>query len=157
MSSRTFFLAILLILTVATSSAQAPVIETSKTKSDVREAIFRYMFGTYNYGFHVKVFCIQPDVLLPDSFVRKFANNKPRVVWASDCQIGSPMNSIHDSRAGEPGIRMSILFLRWISTKEAEVQVEAFSDGIAANWNTLRVVLTNGHWVIANDKLDSVS
>jgi hypothetical protein len=138
-------------------SAQIPFADESPEKSNLREAIFRYMFEHYNYGSEVKVFCIQPEQPQPEKFLFRFANSKPPVVWASDCQLAGPMNAVKQRNTGESGIRMTVLSIRWISGQEAEAKVEAFSDGIAANWNTLRLVFKEGRWIVKNDKVDAVS
>ena len=52
---------------------------------------------------------------------------------------------------------MSVLSIKWISGIKAEAKVEAFSDGIAANWNTLRLVYKGGRWNVKSDKVDGVS
>jgi hypothetical protein len=52
---------------------------------------------------------------------------------------------------------MKIRSIEWISGQEATVKVEAFSDGIAANWNTLGIVFNEGRWKVAKDKSDGVS
>jgi hypothetical protein len=142
---------------VPSISAQAPFADESPEKSDLREAIFRYMFEHYNYGSYVKVFCIQPEQPQPEKFLLRFADSKPLVVWASDCELTGPMNAVKQKKTGESGMRMSILTIHWISEREAEADIEAFSDGIASNQNTLRVVFKEGHWIVKSDKLNSVS
>jgi hypothetical protein len=139
------------------SHAQAPFAEESPAKTDLREAVFRYMFGHYNYGKNVKVFCIEPERPLPESFLLRFSGNKPRVVWISDCELAGPMGGVKQKETGERGLRMTVMSLEWISRQEAEVKVSAFSDGIAANWNILRVVFKEGRGVVKRDKLDGVS
>jgi hypothetical protein len=47
--------------------------------------------------------------------------------------------------------------IEWISRNEAQARVEAFSDGIAANWNTLRIVFRAGSWAVKTGKLSGVS
>jgi hypothetical protein len=47
--------------------------------------------------------------------------------------------------------------IEWISGNEAEAKVKAFSDGIAANCNKLRMVFRPGSWVVKTDKLTGVS
>ncbi|MGB6884043.1 MAG: hypothetical protein WBE10_08370, partial [Candidatus Acidiferrum sp.] len=137
--------------------AQAPFAEESPLKTDLREAIFRYMFKTYNYGAYVKVYCIQPERILPERFLQRFSAEKIPVIWATDCDNGGPMNSIREKKTGKPGMRMTILSLRMIRGDEAEAEVDAFSDGIAANWNTLRLTRVGSKWVVTVDKLTSVS
>jgi hypothetical protein len=153
------FVAVSALLLGATtvSGTQGFFAEDSKTKTDLREAIFRYMFERYTYGSYVKVFCIHSDVLLPENFLSKFADHTPRVVWASDCETNGAMNSIRHKKTSEPGMRMTLMFVRLTGPREAEAQVEAFSDGIAANWNTLKIVQDNGKWKVKCDTLDSVS
>ncbi|HEY1424434.1 MAG TPA: hypothetical protein VGF20_13335 [Candidatus Acidoferrum sp.] len=137
--------------------AQAPFADESTVKTELREAIFRYMFARYNYGPYVKVFCIQPERPQPENFLRRFSGNKIRVVWASDCELDAPMNGIREKKTGDHGMRMTVTSIQWITGSEAEAKVEAFSDGIAANWNTLRIVLKSGRWVVKSDKIDAVS
>ena len=138
-------------------NAQAPFAEESKAKTDLREAIFRYMFAHYNYGPYVKVLCIEPEGPQPESFLARFAGHNPRVVWSSECDTTGSMNGIRHKKTGESGMRMSVLSIKWISGVEAEAKVEAFSDGIAANWNTLRLVYKDGHWNVKSDRVDGVS
>jgi hypothetical protein len=142
---------------VPSISAQAPFADESPEKSNLREAIFRYMFEHYNYGSYVKVFCIQPEQPQPEKFLLRFANSKPGVVWASDCELAGPMNAVKQKNTGQSGMRMAIMSIRWICGEKAEAKVEAFSDGIAANWNTLRIVFKDGGWIVKSDKLDAVS
>jgi hypothetical protein len=142
---------------VSIVSAQAPFAEDSPEKSNLREAIFRYMFEHYNYGPYVKVFCIQPEQPQPERFLLRFADSKPQVVWASDCELTGPMNAVKQKKTAESGMRMTVISIRWIGGQEAEARVEAFSDGIAANWNTLRIVFKEGRWIVKSDKVDGVS
>jgi hypothetical protein len=137
--------------------AQAPFAEESPIKTDLREAIFHYMLKTYNYGAHVKVYCIQPERILPERFLQRFSAEKIPVVWATDCDYGGPMNSIREKKTGKPGMLMAILSLRMIRGDQAEAEVEAFSDGIAANWNTLRLTREESKWIVKVDKLTAVS
>jgi hypothetical protein len=138
-------------------TAQAPFADESPEKSNLREAIFRYMFEHYNYASHVKVFCIQPEQPQPEGFLLRLAGSKHRVVWASDCELTGPMKAVKEKKTGESGMRMTVISIRWIGGQEAEAKVEAFSDGIAANWNTLRIVLKEGRWFVKSDKIDAVS
>lgn len=147
----------LCLLFVPSISAQAPLADESPEKSNLREAIFRYMFEHYNYGSYVKVFCIQPEQPQPERFLLRFGDSKPRVVWASDCELTGPMNAVKQKKTGESGMRMTVISIRWIGGQEAEAKVEAFSDGIAANWNTLRIVFKEGRWSVKSDKVDAVS
>jgi hypothetical protein len=142
---------------VSSVSAQAPFADESPEKSNLREAIFRYMFEHYNHGPYVKVFCMQPEQPQPEKFLLRFADSKPRVVWASDCELTGPMNAVKQKKTAESGIRMSILTIHWVSEREAEAKIEAFSDGIASNQNTLRIVLKERRWIVASDKVDGVS
>jgi hypothetical protein len=137
--------------------AQAPFAEESPAKTDLREAVFHYMFKTYNYGAYVKVYCIQPERILPERFLQRFSAEKLPVVWATDCDNGGVMNSIREKKTGKPGMRMAILSLRIIRGDEAEAEVEALSDGIAANWNTLRLTREESKWIVKVDKLTDVS
>jgi hypothetical protein len=52
---------------------------------------------------------------------------------------------------------MSLERLCWTSGNEADAKVEAFSDGIAADWNTLHLVLKNRQRVVISDKVDDIS
>lgn len=148
---------IALLAAVQPFCAQVPFAEVPRVKADVREAIFRYMLDRYNYGGSIKVLCIQADTLLPDRFLSRFAKYNPPVVWAADCETGGLWSNVRLKKTGEPGELMTISLVRWISGEEAEAKVEAFCDGIAANWNTLRVVRSEGQWKVKGDKLDSVS
>ena len=157
---RVFCVAFILLGTsslMSVARSQAPFAEESPINAEVREVVFRYMFDHYNYGAHVKVYCIEAERPLPDSFIQRFSQIKPHVVWAFECDNSGPMMSIRNKKTGESGMRMTILSIQWIKRQEAEVKVSAFSDGIAANWNTLRVLFGQGHWKIVNDKLDGVS
>jgi hypothetical protein len=136
---------------------QAPLEDEPRTKTDLREAIFRYMFEHYDYGPDVKAFCIQPERPQPERFLGRFSGDKRRVVWASDCELTGPMNGIRQKKTGERGVRMTILSIQWVNDGEAEAKVQAFSDGIAANWNILRVVRRDGHWIVKSDTNNGVS
>jgi hypothetical protein len=91
------------------------------------------MFKRYNYASYVKVFCVQPESAPPQRFLNRFANVKPHVVWASDCDNSGPMMSVREKSRGDSGVRMSIEKIARISRNEAEAKLQAFSDGIAAN------------------------
>lgn len=139
------------------SYSQAPFAEESRPKTDLREAVFRYMFEHYNYRPDVKVFCIQPERPLPESFLLRFSGNKPRVVWVSACELAGAMNGVKQKRTGELGVRMTVMSIAWTAGQEAEVKVSAFFDGIAANCNTLTIVFKEGHWKVVKDKVHGVS
>jgi hypothetical protein len=144
-------------LLTACAFAQAPFAEESPVKADLREAIFRYMFKTYNYGEYVKVYCIQSERILPEQFLQRFSGEKIPVVWATDCDYAGATNSVQEKKTKKFGMRMTIVSLRFIRGDEAEAQVEAYSDGIAANSNTLRLVRGESKWVVKVDKLTGVS
>ena len=139
--------------------SQATFAEESLTKIDLREAVFRYMFEHYNYGPYVKVYCIAPERPLPESFLGRFSQVKPHVVWDSECDNSGAMNGVRHKKTGEAGMRMAIIDIQWIRGDEAMVKVEAFSDGIAANWNSLKVVLNlkENRWKVVKDKLEGQS
>lgn len=67
------------------------------------------------------------------------------------------MNAVMHKKTHEHGLLMKILELQWQGGVEADARVEAFSDGIAANWNILRLTLRDGHWTVTSDKSDGVS
>lgn len=155
---RCAWISLLHLLVIGTAFAQAPFADEPPAKTDLREAIFRYMFEHYNnYRSTVRVFCIQPETPQPEKFLRRFAENKTRVVWASDCEMSGPMYQVKETRTGQRGLRMTISTIRWLNGSEVEASVEAFSDGIAANWNTLQLTVEGGHWIVKHDKLTGVS
>lgn len=128
-----------------------------RQKLALREAIFRHMFRHYSYGASVKVYCIAAERPLPDEFIRRFDGVKPRVVCSAECDNSGPMNAIVHKKSGEHGMLMKIVELHWESGDHAEAEVEAFSDGIAANWNILQLHLQDGRWVVKSNKLRGVS
>jgi hypothetical protein len=144
-------------VTADVSLAQAPFAEESSSKIDLREAIFRYMFEHYNYGASVEAFCIQPEIPQPDRFLRRFSQNKPHVVWSSYCSTSGPMNGMRETKTGKRAVSMSIKNIRWNNGSAAEADVEAYSDGIAANWNILRIEREQGQWIVKHDQPNGVS
>src|SRR5271170_4753526 len=132
--------------------AQSPFVEESPTKTDLREAIFRYMFEHYHVGPNVKFFCIQPETPQPEQFLRRFSKNEPRVVWDSDCETApKTMNGLREKKTGQRAVRMTIISLELVKAYEAEAQVVAFSDGMGANWNILQMTKENGRWIVKRD------
>src|SRR5271170_1518229 len=114
--------------------AQSPFAEESATKTDLREAVFRYMFQHYDYGPNVKFFCIQPETPQPEQFLRRLSKNEPRVVWNSECETApNTMNGLREKKTGQRAVRMTIISLELVKAYEAEAQVVAFSDGMGAN------------------------
>ncbi len=159
MKYRGLLIAIVLLQPLLTpcAFAQAPFAEDSLLKTDLRETIFRYMFKTYNYGSYVKVYCIQPERILPERFLQRFSGEKIPVVWATDCNYIGAWNSVQEKKTGKTGMRMTILSLQMTRGDKAEAEVEAYSDGIAANSNTLRLVREGSKWIVKSDKLTGVS
>jgi hypothetical protein len=153
----TISLLVILISCASKLSAQQPLGGEEPTKTDLREAIFRYMFIQYNYGASVKVLCIAPERPLPDSFILRFSNVKPRVVWSFNCDNSGPMNGVREKKTGARGMRMSIISVRLLDGHHGEAKVEAFSDGIASNRNALQVIFSEGHWSVVQDKTEGVS
>ncbi len=138
--------------------AQSPFVEESPTKTDLREAIFRYMFQHYDYGAKVKFFCIQPETPQPEQFLRRFSKNVPPVVWNSDCETApKTMNGLREKKTGQPAVRMTVSSLELMNAYEAEAHVVAFSDGMAANWNILQMMRENGCWIVKRDIRNGVS
>jgi len=136
---------------------QAMFVEESKSRADAREAIFRYMFERYKYGPSVKVLCIAAERPLPESFLQRFATDKIPVIWASDCATTDPIHGVQRKITGQRGMLMTIREMKWYRADEAVAEVEAYSDGMAANSNRLRIELQGGHWVVASDKVKAVS
>jgi hypothetical protein len=154
---RLILILLLFVSCVPNLSSQVPFADESPSKPNLREAVFRYMFAHYNYGPSVKVFCIEPERPQLEKFLLRFADIKPHVVWVSDCDLTGPMNGIKCKKTGERGMRMTLKSIQWIGGGEAEASVEAFSDGIAANWNILRLVFKEGRWIVKSDRNDGVS
>ena len=138
-------------------SSQSPFEQETAVKLELREAIYRYMFAKYSYREKVRVFCIAAERPLPESFLQRFANSKTTVLWASDCENSGPMNGIQQKKTGFRGMKMSILTLQMNLDEESIAKVSAFSDGISANWNTLRLRMENGYWTVVGDTLTGVS
>ena len=136
--------------------AQVPFAEESAVKINLREAVFRYMFTHYNYGSYVKVYCIEAERPLPENFLSRFAGNQTPVVWSSDC-VSDAVFGVKEKKTGKQGIRMSIQGILWNRGDEAEVKVEAYSDGLAANWNNLTMVFSAGKWSVKKDELTGQS
>jgi hypothetical protein len=67
------------------------------------------------------------------------------------------MNRVIQKKTGERAIRMTVLSIQWISGEEAVAHVEAFSDGIAANWNSLRILFKANLWKVVKDTAEGVS
>lgn len=67
------------------------------------------------------------------------------------------MNGIIERKTGKRAVRMTIQGIRWISSIEAEANVEAYSDGIAANSNILRITRGKGRWVVKQDQPNGIS
>lgn len=154
---RLLLLASLFFQSTARAQNLNPFYQEPKDMNDVRESVFRYMFLHYNYGASVKVFCIQPDRILFENFLLRFADIKLQVVWASECENSCPMNGVKYKKTGVNGLRMEIDSIKQIKPGSLEVKVMAFSDGIAANWNTLRVIFQKNRWVVESDHTDAVS
>jgi len=114
------------------------------------------MFKNYNYGPSVKVLCIKTEKPLPEAFVKRFSDNQPPVVWASECTVDA-LPGAKEKKTGKRAIVMSIESIVWNKGDEAEVNVEAYSDGLAANWNRLTVVYKGGIWVVKKDHPTGVS
>jgi hypothetical protein len=136
--------------------AQNPFAEQSSRELDLREAIFRYMFDHYKIH-STKIFCLQPDLALPERFLRRFADLKTTAVWASDCDLSGPMIAARYKKTGEYVLIMRILELNWTDSSKAVAKVEAFSDGIASNSNTLHLIRKDDRWIVKTDKLDAIS
>jgi hypothetical protein len=138
--------------------APSPFAGEPPTKTDLREAIFRYMFQHYDKGPNVKFFCTQPETPQPEQFLRRFSKNEPRVVWNSDCETApKTMNGLREKKTGQRAVRMAVSSLESINAHEAEAHLAAFSDGIAANWNILEMARENGRWIVKRDIPNDVS
>jgi hypothetical protein len=153
----TFFVLSLQLSQAQCALAQAPFEDESPVKADLREAIFRYMFETYDYGGSVKFFCIEAERPLPEGFLQRFSGHKVSVVWASNCERSGPMNAIREKKTGKRGLLVAIRSIHLISGGEAQADVEAFSDGIAANTNVLKLVRKTNKWIVKSDKTTGVS
>src|SRR5271156_443860 len=142
---------------VGVAFGQTPFAPEPPARTELRETIFRYMFEHFSYGPDVKVLCIQRETPQPERFLLRFSANQHRVVWASACEMFGPMNGLKETKSGERAVRMTIISIESINSHEAEVHVEAFSDGIAANRNVLRMARENGHWIVKRDTPNGVS
>jgi hypothetical protein len=136
---------ILLLLAIActTSSrgfSQSPFAEESTLLTNLRESVFRYMFDHYKSG---AIYCIAADRPLPEKFLSRFSGSNPPVVRSSDCSKDA-LRGVKEIKTGRRGVLMSIKSINWNKGDEAEVDVEAYLDGLAANWNKLTVVYKDG-------------
>ncbi len=67
------------------------------------------------------------------------------------------MSSVREKKTGRQGLLVTILDLKFTEGDQAEARVKVFSDGIAANWNTLTLTRKENHWSVKSDKITSVS
>jgi hypothetical protein len=148
-------LRILLLLSIVCSissrvASQAPFTEESPLAANLRESVFRYMFDHYKYGASVSVYCIAAERPLPENFLSRFAGGNPRVIWSSDCSRNI-LGGVKEIKTGRRGLLMSINSINWSKGDEVEVNVESYSDGLAANWNKLTVVYKDRNWIVKKD------
>jgi hypothetical protein len=139
-AARVGFILILSFLSDGLTQGQNPFAYASPAQTDLTSEGFRYMFAHYHYRPGVKFFCIQSERPLPESFIQRFGGTKPRVIWATDGDSTGAANSIKNKKTGEYGMRMSLQEINWIGRYKAEVEVTAFTDGLASNSDTLTVI-----------------
>lgn len=136
--------------------AQAPFAEEPSRKTELREAVFRYLFVHTDLRSKDSILCIQPETPQPERFLFRFSDVKATVVWASQCKASGPMGGMDDTKTGQRALRFSIRDLRWTGGN-ATVDVETYSDEIGAHWNLLTLVIVKGQWVVSHDEPNGIS
>jgi len=126
---------------------------------DIREATFRYQFGEHsslNNPYYLSVsgeygtlisgkYGKQSDP--PANFMKRFAENKPPVKMASECNTSADKGVV-DKMTGERGIIFETGAIEWISDTDAEISGSYYANGLAASGNTYYLKKVNGKWKV---------
>jgi hypothetical protein len=143
-------------LFVLSANPQTQYAPDSKQVEDVHEAAFRYFFTHELAGSKAEYFCISSARSLPLSFVKRFANNDPPVVWLSECPF-SPSKTEPLMKKKEPAVRIGVSNIRWISSVEAEVRGHCRDGELGYTQLLLLLVRKNGCWIVNDVKTEVYS
>jgi len=150
------FLALCLgVLFVSPAKSQTPVDMDSRRTEDVCEAALRYFFA-HHAAAHAKAICISTTAPLPLSFIDRFADHIPPVVWSVEC-TSDLWTGIKYMKTKEPAVLIKITSIRWVSGKEAEVKGSSPVGDFVRPPITISVIERNGRWLVKRDKDGGVS
>jgi hypothetical protein len=141
---------------VLSANPQSQYTPDSKQVEDLSEAAFRYFFTSELAGSRAEAFCISSTKSLPLSFVKRFSDNDPPVVWSAECPFGLSKSDAL-AKKKEPAVRIGVTSIRWISSVEAEVRGNCRSGELGGTQLMLHFVKRNGRWAVKSTEVEVYS
>jgi hypothetical protein len=127
---------------------------------DVREATFRYMFGSNASGQqqNALVFCLQLENNADPSaaFIARFSKTKQHVLAASACDA-SAYTGVVEKATGKSGLIFRVDGIKWVDDDHAEVSGGYYEAGLSASGNTYFLERAHGAWHVTKDVMSWIS
>jgi hypothetical protein len=134
---------------------------------DIREAAFRYLFE-HNPSSQQKKAAVYFLSFLNgrnskeargtdpgDVFMRRFANQSPRVAKGSEARIGR--DGVRDQKTHEKGIIFNLGEVRWLADDSVEIDGGHYEAGLSASGNTYFLKKKSGKWAVEKMKAGWIS
>lgn len=145
--------------TVATQSPSPFLVPPNVDADDIREAVFRHMFGNNASGQQngSGVFClaVESDQDPTNGFLMRFRNVKTPVRPKSACDSSS--RGVVDKKTGKHGLVFRVDHIRFKDAKHATVNGGYFEAGLSASGNVYTLEHKASGWVVTKDEMMWIS
>ncbi|MCL2647983.1 MAG: hypothetical protein FWD61_13380 [Phycisphaerales bacterium] len=142
----------------ALPSALAPSARSAADRLDLAEAVFRYQFEHNASGSQKNCdyffICIEREDPSPE-LLRRFADNKPKVVPASDAT--SSGRGVSHKTLGGTGLLFTISDITWLNDNTADVDGGYYEANLSSSGNTYRVERRDGKWIVTKNTMHWIS
>jgi hypothetical protein len=124
-----------------------------KAEDNAREAAFRYWFvdiakPSNMNAYYLSFGPIHNDIDPSDEFMKRFEGHEPPVKKASQCEYSR--SSVRDRITGKIGLLFWATGIKWVNSKEIEVNSGWYLDGLGASGCVLHIVLENKRWWVTD-------
>ncbi|MGC3992134.1 MAG: hypothetical protein QM796_21060 [Chthoniobacteraceae bacterium] len=129
-------------------------------EDNIKEAVFRYLFGDNASGQQNTVaayfISVNGDKDPDDAFLARFAKHIPPVKKESASSRGEG-SVVLDKATGQHGLSFYLGGIRWVSDSKVEVDGGYYEANLSASGNVYEVVHTAKRWVVTKNTMTWIS
>ena len=130
---------------------------------DIREATFRYQIQEASdpaakvYFLGIDDYASDKVTDPDDAFMKRFMNQKLRVLKASQSASAKVSSRVIDKATGDPGLLLTLSLIKWTSDETVEVEGGVYASGDGGGSGIYYLKKENGKWVVTKFTATSVS
>ena len=133
--------------------------DTQSQEDDIREVIFRHLFGHNASGQQkngaVYFLSLGKDKYPSKEFLARFKEHKPIVKSEKDSIIKD--GGVVDKQSGKSGLRFSVEQVKWINEKQIEAYGTYYEGNLSSAGYTYQLAKENGKWVVIKQTMNLIS